>query len=357
MADLVAAMVQETRLRVSSEPRWKDQPFTTLYLGGGTPSILPPDLLQHLVSGVLEALGQPVTDFREVTLEANPEDMTETQIQAWVELGVTRLSLGVQSFHNDTLTWMNRAHTGVQAERAIHLAHELGVKAMTLDLIYGVPTSRSWDNDIARAIALPIQHLSAYALTVEPGTVLGTRVERGAEQPAPDARTAEEYQRLCDTMAEQGWSHYETSNWAAPKPDQGHHTSQHNSAYWSGAPYLALGPGAHGFLSSVRYANVSNNPRYIQAIQQETLLDEREKLTARDRYNELVMTGLRTAQGISPEKLHSATGVRPHDVDAEAWTQALGDGRLVEHQPGWFRIPEPNWITGDQVASSLFALD
>ena len=154
MADLVAAMVQETRLRVSSEPRWKDQPFTTLYLGGGTPSILPPDLLQHLVSGVLEALGQPVTDFREVTLEANPEDMTETQIQAWVKLGVTRLSLGVQSFHNDTLTWMNRAHTGVQAERAIHLAHELGVKAMTLDLIYGVPTSRSWDNDIARAIAL-----------------------------------------------------------------------------------------------------------------------------------------------------------------------------------------------------------
>ena len=357
MADLVAAMVQETHLRVSSEPRWKDESFTTLYLGGGTPSILPPDLLQHLVSGVLEAVDQPVTNFREVTLEANPEDMTETQIPAWVELGVTRLSLGVQSFHNDTLTWMNRAHTGVQAERAIHLAHELGVKAMTLDLIYGVPTSRSWDDDIARATALPIQHLSAYALTVEPRTVLGTRVERGAEQPAPDARTAEEYHRLCDTMAARGWSHYETSNWAAPKPDQGHHTSQHNSAYWSGAPYLALGPGAHGFLGSVRYANVSNNPRYIQAIQQETLLDERENLTARDRYNELVMTGLRTAQGISPEKLHSATGVRPQDLDAAAWTQALGDGRLVEHQPGWFRIPEPNWITGDQVASSLFAVD
>ena len=357
MGDLVAAMVQEARLRLASEPRWKDQAFTTLYLGGGTPSILPPDLLQDLVSGVLEAVGQAVTDFREVTLEANPEDITETQIQAWLELGVTRLSLGVQSFHDDTLAWMNRAHTGIQAEQAIRLAHELGVKAMTLDLIYGVPTSRNWNDDIARAMALPIQHLSAYALTVESGTVLGTRVERGEEQPSPDARTAEEYHRLCNELAAQGWSHYETSNWAAPKPDQGHHKSQHNSAYWSGVPYLALGPGAHGFLGSTRYANVSNNPRYIQAIQQGALLDVRESLSPRDRYNELVMTGLRTARGISPEQLHGATGVSPQDVDAEAWTQALDGGRLVEHQSGWFRVPESNWITGDQVASSLFAVD
>ena len=137
---------------------------------------------------------------------------------------------------------MNRAHTGIQAEQAIRLAHDLGMEAMTLDLIYGVPTARDWNDDIARATALPIQHLSAYALTVESGTVLGTRVERGEEQPSPDARTAEEYHRLCNELAAQGWSHYETSNWAAPKPDQGHHKSQHNSAYWSGAPYLALGP-------------------------------------------------------------------------------------------------------------------
>lgn len=357
MADLVDAMVLEARLRLSSDPRWKDQNFTTLYLGGGTPSILPSDLLKALVSGVLTAVGQDASDFREVTLEANPEDMTKAQIQTWLGLGVTRLSLGVQSFHDETLAWMNRAHTGVQAERAIRLAHDLGVKAMTLDLIYGVPTSRDWNDDIARATALPIQHLSAYALTVEPGTVLGTRVERGAEQPAPDDRTAEEYDRLCDAMAARGWSHYETSNWAAPKPGQGHHTSQHNSAYWSGAPYLALGPGAHGFLGSTRYANVPNNPRYIQAIRRGDLLDEQETLSARDRYNELVMTGLRTAVGISPEELHRATGVRPKDVDSEAWTRALNCGRLVEHRPGWFRIPEPDWITGDQVASSLFAVD
>lgn len=357
MADLVDAMVQEAHLRLTSDPRWRDQTFTTLYLGGGTPSLLPPNLLQRLMSGVLEAVGQPVSGFREVTLEANPEDMTDAQIQAWLELGVTRLSLGVQSFHDDTLAWMNRAHGGVQAERAICRAHELGVNAMTLDLIYGVPTSRDWTEDIARAIALPIQHLSAYALTVEPGTVLGTRVERGDEQPAPDVRTAEEYRKLCDAMAGRGWSHYETSNWAAPQSDHGHHTSQHNSAYWSGAPYLALGPGAHGFLGSTRYANVSNNPRYIQAIRQGVVLDEHEDLTPRDRYNELVMTGLRTAQGISPDKLLGATGVRPQDADADAWAHALTTGRLVEHRPGWFRIPEPHWITGDQVASSLFAVD
>ena len=357
MADLVDAMVRETHLRLSSDPRWKDQTFTTLYLGGGTPSILPPDLLEALVSGVLEAVGQDASDFREVTLEANPEDMTKAQIQTWLGLGVTRLSLGVQSFHDETLAWMNRAHTGVQAERAIRLAHDLGVKAMTLDLIYGVPTSRDWNDDIARATALPIQHLSAYALTVESGTVLGTRVERGAEQPAPDARTAEEYHRLCDVMAARGWSHYETSNWAAPKPGPRapHVATQQRVLVRCALPRpgsrCTRFPGLH------RYANVSNNPRYIQAIQQGTLLDEREALSARDRYNELVMTGLRTDVGISPEELHRATGVKPQDVDPEAWTRALAGGRLVEHKPGWFRIPEPDWITGDQVASSLFAVD
>ena len=116
---------------------------------------------------------------------------------------------------------MNRAHTGIQAEEAIRLAHDLGMEAMTLDLIYGVPTARDWNDDIVRATALPIQHLSAYALTIEPGTVLGMRVERGVEQTAPDARTAEEYHRLCHALATQGWSHYETSNWAAPKPAKG----------------------------------------------------------------------------------------------------------------------------------------
>ena len=357
MADLVAAMVQETHLRLSTDPRWKDQTFTTLYLGGGTPSILPPDLLRNLLTGVLDAVGRSASSFREITLEANPEDMTEAQIHAWLELGVTRLSLGVQSFHDDTLAWMNRAHTGNQAERAIRLAHELGMTSMTLDLIYGVPTARNWHDDVFRAAALPVQHLSAYALTVEPGTVLGTRVERGAVHPAPDARTAKEYHQLCDAMSKRGWAHYETSNWAAPGPNHGHHTSQHNSAYWSGTPYLALGPGAHGFLGASRYANVSNNPKYIRAIQQGELLEEREDLTSTDRYNEHVMTGLRTAQGISPEKLQHMTGVRPQDVDPEAWAQALDGGRLVEHRPGWFRIPEPDWITGDQIASSLFAVD
>ena len=245
MADLVDAMVQETHLGspLIRAGKTKPSPPST---SAAAPRPSCPRLARSLGVRVLRRWARP-SRFPRSHPGGQPGGHDQSPNQAWLGLGVTRLSLGVQSFHDETLAWMNRAHTGVQAERAIRLAHDLGVRAMTLDLIYGVPTSRNWSDDIDRATALPIQHLSAYALTVEPGTVLGTRVERGAEHPAPDARIAGEYHRLCDAMAAQGWSHYETSNWAAPKPGQGHHTSQHNSAYWSGAPYLALGPGAHGF--------------------------------------------------------------------------------------------------------------
>ena len=354
---MVRAIASEARLRAPHFLGSLNGPVTTLYLGGGTPSLLPPDAMKRLVRGVSDALQLDVSTLAEVTLEANPEDLEDARLDAWLEAGFNRLSVGIQSFDDKTLGWMNRAHSGLEAEEGILRARAAGFDTMTVDLIYGVPTGRQWQDDVERALDLPVRHLSAYALTVEPQTVLGARVNRGEETPPPDERTVQEYHHLCTIMADRGWSHYETSNWAAPKPGEGHHTSKHNSAYWSGAPYLALGPGAHGFLGSTRYANVSNNPRYIQAIHRGDLLDEREALSARDRYNELVMTGLRTAVGISPEELHLATGVKPQDVDQEAWTRALAGGKLVEHKPGWFRIPERDWITGDQVASSLFSVD
>ena len=354
---MVRSIASEARLRAPHFLASLSGPVTTLYLGGGTPSLLPPDAMKRLVREVSDALHLDVSTLAEVTLEANPEDLEDERLDAWLEAGFNRLSVGIQSFDDETLVWMNRAHTGREAEQGILRAHAAGFDTMTVDLIYGVPTGRQWQDDVERALALPVRHLSAYALTVEPQTVLGTRVERGEETPPPDERIVQEYHHLCSVMADRGWSHYETSNWAAPLGDEGHWKAIHNSAYWSGKPYLGLGPGAHGFLAPERYANVSNNPRYIQAIQRGDLLDEQEALSARDRYNELVMTGLRTAVGISPEELHLATGVRPQDVDPEAWIRALAGRRLVEHKTGWFRIPEPDWITGDQVASSLFAVD
>ena len=351
---MVQAIVAEARLRAPHFLGLAKGKVQTLYLGGGTPSLLPPESIKTLVSGVSEALNLDVTSLDEVTLEANPEDLSAECIDAWLENGFNRLSVGIQSFDNETLAWMNRAHTGEQAEKGIQLAHKAGFETITADLIYGVPTDRHWKEDVLRALALPIRHLSAYALTVEPKTLLGTLVKRGEEVPAPDQRTVKEYNHLCKTMEDLGWSHYETSNWAAPKENDVYWIAAHNHAYWSGMPYLGLGPGAHGFFPPQRYANVSSNSAYLRAIERQTLQDSREVLSPSDRYNEAIMTGLRTAKGICPSSLQEAHGFRPDVVDSQAWFTALDCGDLISIEEGRYRIPESRWITGDHVSASLF---
>ena len=357
MEPMVEAIVEEARIRADSSSAWGQKTFQTLYLGGGTPSLLEGRQLKTLVEGVLDALNVGSSALQEVTLEANPEDIVPEKVEAWLEAGITRLSIGVQSFHNDPLHWMNRAHDGEQAKNGIRLAHEMGIRHITMDLIYGVPTDRLWEEDMAQALDLPIEHLSAYSLTVEPNTVLGTRVSKGHATKPCDERTVLEYQALCERMLTLGWDHYETSNWASPLPTGGHHHAMHNSAYWVGVPYLGLGPGAHGHHDEIRYANVSNNPRYLQALGKGLLLQEEEVLTPRDRYNESLMTGLRTARGIHPESLRTNWGKSPEEVDVMAWKKALEQGALIPSEEGRYRIPEPLWITGDQVSASLFWLD
>ena len=286
-------------------------------------------------------------------MEANPEDLEEPKLEAWLKAGINRLSIGIQSFDNDTLAWMNRAHTGREAERGVQLAHRAGFSNITVDLIYGVPTDRNWTRDVDTALSLPVQHLSAYALTVEPRTVLGTRVAKGQQAPLSDERAVSEYLHLCNVMAGLGWNHYETSNWAAPQND-GWWTARHNASYWSGRPYLGLGPGAHGFVSPTRYANVANNPKYLSALSESRLAFTEEHLTSVDRYNEQLMTGLRTANGIHLEVLERQFGMRPDVLEPGAWEAAIHHGRLVPTPDGGHRIPEEQWITGDQVAASFF---
>ena len=352
---MVEAIAREAHLREAQLHRWKGHEIQSLYLGGGTPSLLSEEAITRLIQGVSKALHFDPASLKEVTLEANPEDLTPSKLDAWKRAGVQRLSVGIQSFHDDTLAWMNRAHTGTQAEEGVRRASEAGFSAITVDLIYGVPTARDWKDDVARALALPVQHLSAYALTVEPQTVLGSRVAKGQEQEAPDERTVAEYRLLCDTMNQRGWTHYETSNWAAPKGgNEDAWRAIHNSAYWSGAPYLGLGPGAHGFLPPVRYANVSNNPRYLKSIALDRLDQTTEALTESDRYNESIMTGLRTDHGICQDELEQTFGLRPELVDAEAWSQAVRSGDLIQTSNGRHRVPESRWITGDRIASTLF---
>ena len=162
MEPMVQAILEEARIRADSDAGWGQKAFQTLYLGGGTPSLLEGHQLKTLVNGILAALNIEASSLQEVTLEANPEDIAPEKVEAWLEAGITRLSIGVQSFHNDTLLWMNRAHDGDQAKKGVCLAHELGIRHLTIDLIYGVPTERMWEDDLTQALDLPIDHLSAY---------------------------------------------------------------------------------------------------------------------------------------------------------------------------------------------------
>ena len=351
--NMVQSIVRESQLRAHLEPAWRNHSIDTLYIGGGTPSLLDERLILDLVEGVAGALNLDVHNLKEVTMEANPEDLEEPKLEAWLKAGINRLSIGIQSFDDDTLTWMNRAHTGREAERGVQQAQRAGFSNITVDLIYGVPTDRNWTRDVDTALSLPIQHLSAYALTVEPRTVLGTRVAKGQQAPLSDERAVSEYLHLCDVMANLGWNHYETSNWAAPQHDSWW-SARHNASYWSGRPYLGLGPGAHGFVPPTRYANVANNPKYLRALSESRLAYTEEHLTSVDRYNEQLMTGLRTANGIHLEVLERQFGMRPDVLEPAAWEAAIHHGSLVPTPDGGHRIPEERWITGDQVAASFF---
>ena len=352
---MVDAIVAEAHLRWSHRADWQGLNFQSLYLGGGTPSLIPPGDIERLISGVSDALNIDPHQMAEITLEANPEDLSDKRLESWLNAGVNRLSIGIQSFDDETLGWMNRAHNGKQAADGVNRAHQAGFESITVDLIYGVPTSRNWEDDVVRVMALPVQHLSAYALTIEPRTVLGTRAAKGHLIEPPESRVVEEYLFLCRQMTRAGWSHYETSNWAAPRTDgSGAHEALHNSAYWSGQPYLGLGPGAHGFCPPVRYANVANNPVYLSSLERHQLRCTEEVLDNIDRYNESIMTGLRTAKGIDPSALESQFGLRPEQVNGDVWQRVLQSGELIQTPSGRFRIPEEQWITGDRIAVDFF---
>ena len=202
--DMVQSIIQEVNLRIDKQPAWTNRSFKTLYLGGGTPSLFSPKAIQHLVSGVSGSLGIQLQLLEEVTLEANPEDLTPERLEAWLSAGVTRLSVGVQSFDDDTLAWMNRAHSGEEARQGVLRAYKQGFTRMTLDLIYGSSTKRNWSQDIEIALDLPINHLSAYALTIEPKTVFGNLKSLGRFSEVSDSRVIQEYKLLCDRLNERG---------------------------------------------------------------------------------------------------------------------------------------------------------
>ena len=274
----------------------------TIYFGGGTPSVL-------TVAELVDLYGTIVAHYKldqnpEITLEANPDDLSTPYLLALAQSPINRLSIGVQSFFDQDLQWMNRAHNAKEAKDALAFA-VTHFDAISLDLIYGIPGMDSirWLENIQQALTSGVSHISAYALTVEPHTALQKFIQNGKVQPIDDALAQEQFEILVQELTHAGFEHYEFSNFGKPKCH-----SRNNTAYWQGKPYLGIGPSAHSYDGTSRSWNIRNNSQYCKAIAAGELPSSKEVLSLKDRYNEYVMTGLRTMWGVSLEAVERLFG-------------------------------------------------
>lgn len=360
---VVDAMLQEVQWTASVVPH---QRVATVYAGGGTPSVLTEAQWLRLMDAVRTHFEWP--ESAEVTLEVNPEDATVENIRLWRTLGFNRFSLGIQSFDDRDLQAMNRLHTGAEARDAVLRAQDAGFTNLSVDLIYGLPFG-SWEDTWEKALALGVPHLSAYALTVEPKTALEHAVRNQSLVLPPDEAVAEQASLLRRRAREAGWAAYEVSNLARPGWE-----AVHNRRYWTGAPYWGIGPGAHSFDGfRTRRANVSNNAVYqrywsgpadrrpqnwAEPHDAERTAWEVEELSDTERWNEWVMTSLRTAEGLVwtqiPEALAEATERwKAHSVPVLRKAETQGWVRLLPNDAG-FAPTDDGWLWSDQLAQDLF---
>lgn len=342
---LVKALGAEAALAAASgfiEP----DPVATVYLGGGTPSLLPAADIDFLLQQVRTCY--PVARDAEVTLEANPDDLSADKLAAWKAAGVNRLSIGVQSFFEEDLQWMNRAHNALQAREGLELAMQY-FSNITMDLIYGTPglSNERWKQNVAVALALGVPHLSCYALTVEPQTPLDKmiRTHRVADVDA-DQQSAQ-FLLLMDWLQTAGYEHYEISNFAKPG-----FRSRHNSAYWKGTPYYGLGPAAHSFNGKARRWNIANNQQYIQSVRSGMIPYEEEVLTPLQKQNEYVMIALRTMEGLELGALEKEARQRILK-QAEHY---VAEGLLVVDGPS-IRLTDRGKLFADGIAADFFTTE
>lgn len=321
---------------------------STIYFGGGTPSLLEPGECDRILNKIRSL--HPVAKDAEITLEANPDDLSAEKLLAWKEIGINRLSIGVQSFFEEDLTWMNRAHTAKQSIDHLTLACTY-FDNITIDLIYGTPilTDTKWKENIKRAINLKIPHLSCYGLTVEPKTALFKLI---ANKKIPDVDSndqARQFLLLMEWMEAAGYEHYEISNFAIPG-----NRSRHNSSYWQGANYLGLGPSAHSYNKKSRQWNISNNALYIQSLQKSKLSFEIEHLTSTQQLNEYIMTSLRTMEGIDNNYILEQFGSGELKRIQQSALSFLNQ-ELLRQNENSFILTRRGKLFADGIAAGLFA--
>lgn len=345
--EMVLALAKEIEMRKSD---FQDAIVETIYFGGGTPSILQIADLRFLIDQVYRNF--KVVENPEITVEANPDDLTDNQIIELSKNKVNRLSIGIQSFFEDDLKMMNRAHNVEEAKKCLEIATQY-FDNISIDLIYGVPemSNEKWLQNIETALSFNVPHISSYALTVEPKTALHTFIQKGII-PQPDDEVAQEhFHILVDKLSESGFIHYELSNFGKEN-----YFSKNNSSYWLGKKYIGIGPSAHSYDGKNRGWNISNNSVYIKSIQENKLPIEIETLTKTDRYNEYIMTGLRTIWGVSLERIEQEFGKTYLDYINQQAAKFIED-HLLFVDDNILRTTKKGKFLTDGIASDLFLLN
>ncbi len=345
--EMVLALAKEIEMRKSE---YENEVVETIYFGGGTPSRLQISDLKLLIDSVYE--NYKVTENPEITLEANPDDLSEEYIIELTKIGINRLSIGIQSFFEDDLKMMNRAHNSLEAIKCLEIATQY-FDNISLDLIYGIPgmSNEKWKQNIETALSFGINHISSYALTVEPKTALKKLIESGKIDNPKDEVASAHFEILVETLTANRYIHYELSNFGKEN-----YFSKNNSSYWLGKKYIGIGPSAHSYDGISRSWNIANNSIYINSINQNKLANEIEVLSKTDVYNEYIMTGLRTIWGISLEKIETDFGTEYLEYLMKQAQKFLNDDLLfIENDI--LKPTQKGKFLCDGIASDLFMLN
>ncbi|MFV0142349.1 MULTISPECIES: radical SAM family heme chaperone HemW [Empedobacter] len=346
-SNLIQAINKELEIR-------KDEistPLETIYFGGGTPSILSEIELESIFETIYK--NYSTKNLKEITLEANPDDLNKEKLNFLKSTPINRFSIGVQSFFEEDLKLMNRAHNVQEAETSIKLAQDFGFENITIDLIYGstTTTNEMWKQNLQKAIELNVPHISSYALTVEEKTILDHQIKKGITKPVDEDRQNEQFQLLVDTLTSNDFIQYEISNFG--KED---YFSLHNSNYWKGIHYLGIGPSAHSYNGKTRAWNIANNSKYIQAINENNLPQEIEVLNEVEKFNEMIMIGLRTIYGIDLNRINSEFSQPLVNSFHEELNQLINENLVEKKENKIILKPEAKFFA-DGIASRLFYIN
>lgn len=343
--EMIATICQEITLRADE---LKGEYLKSIYFGGGTPSLLTEQELKDILAPIKRLFD--IEEGAEITLEANPDDINQQQLKIWKAAGINRLSIGIQSFRAEDLSWMNRAHSVEEAENAVRLAQAAGFSNLTVDLIYGLPNLSldEWENHVQKVIDMGVAHISAYCLTVEEKTALNKLVKEKKIIPANEDQQSDQFELLISMTEAAGFEQYEISNFA-----KNGHYAVHNTNYWTGQMYLGVGPSAHSFNGVSRRWNVSNNRKYMESMGNDSSWFSTEKLSVNERWNELLLTGLRTNFGVSIDQLKGIHQITPAFEAKIAEFVAYG---WMEKSPTLLRLTKEGKLKADYIASELFLI-